>query len=116
MGVKIKLTNTKISDKGKAMNHMVSGDAGDISVEMDHVEIMDEAELLNEMTNAQADEVIRKIEEQAALLDQTGREYEEIQRLLAEIRERKVTVGEMVRRQLPNFVTGVLVNVIGRCW
>lgn len=113
MGVQLKLTNTEINDKGKAINHMVSGDTGDISVEMNYVEIMGEAELLNEITNAQADEIIRKIVEQAVLLEQTEREYEEIQSLLTEIRERKVTVREIMRRQLPNFVIGVLANVIG---
>lgn len=88
LGIQIKLLNTKIDGRGKALNNLRSGDMGNINIEMDHVEVTDKAELLNEMIDMKADEGMEKLKNKSA-------------------------AQEVLRKQLPNLVTGTLANVIG---
>lgn len=113
MDVKIKMTNTKISDKAKVISNMTVSDIGDVNVEMDCVEIKDEAEFLNNLTNIQIDELLSQLKEQIKLLEKTSKEYNEIRNLLADVEKSRLPAREILKQYLPNLLTGTLANILG---
>lgn len=112
MDIKIKATNTNMSDKSKVMEGITVGGIDNISVEMDNVEIKDEAKFLNNLTDRQVDSVLERLEEQMELLEKNREEYEEIKNLLADIRQGKSPAREILKQHLPNLLTGTLANVL----
>lgn len=113
MGIKINIQNTKITDDARAFNDMKINGLNDVNVEMDHVEIKDKAELLNNMTDIQIDEVLNRLEKQTELLEKTSEEYQEISNLLTEVQQNRPNVRKILGQHLPNLLTGTLANVLG---
>lgn len=113
MGINIKVNNTKMSDKVKALNNVASSSLDDISIELNDVDMKDEAELLNNLTNTQINEVLKKLEDHAKLLEQTGKDYEEIKELFEDLQNSRLSAREVLRQHVPNLITGTLANIIG---
>lgn len=112
MNIQIKMTNTKISDKVKTMKNMTVVGIDNVNVEMDNVEIKDEAEFLNNLTDRQIDVILERLEEQAELLKKNGKEYNEIENLLRDVKQNRFSSREILKQYLPNLLTGTLANVL----
>lgn len=112
MEINIKMTNTKISDKAKAISDMTVHDVDNINIEMDGVEIKNEAKFLDNLTDAQIDEVLNQLKEQVELLEKTDEEYKEIRTLFADMQKSKLSTREILKQHLPNLLTGTLSNII----
>ncbi len=113
MGINIKVTNTKMCNQAKALNGLAGSSSDDINIDLDGVDMKDEAELLNNMTSTQVDHVMQKLEEYAMTLDQTERDYVEIKNLFADMQRHRLSAKEALRQHLPNLLTGALANIIG---
>ena len=50
-----------------------------------------EAELLNNLTDTQADEALKELEDQAKLLEQTGQDYEELKILFEDLNYERIS-------------------------
>lgn len=113
MDIKIKMTNTKISDKVNVISNMSVSDIGDINVEMDGVEINGDAEVLNNLTDTQIYKLLDQLKEQTKFLKETDKEYKEIKNLLADVQKSKLSAREVLKQYLPNLLTGTLANILG---
>lgn len=107
------MTNTKISDKAEVMSGIKASNLNNINVEMDHVNINDEARFLDDLTDTQADEILEQLKEQEKLLEKTSQEYCRIQELLDDMQKGGCSARDVLVRHLPNLLTGTLANIIG---
>lgn len=113
MGIHITIKDTKFSNQAKAINNLKSNNKGEIDIEMDNVEITDEASVLNNMTDVQVDEVINQLKIQASLFEKTKEDYEKIENLLADIKNTQYSPKKVLQQHLSNLLTGTTANVVG---
>lgn len=112
MGIKIEITDSKFSDDAIVINGWNVSDASDVNVRMSHVEVKDNVEILNNLTDKQIDEVLERLEVQTELLEKTSGEYAEIKNLLAEVQRKKSPAREILKQHLPSILTGALANIL----
>lgn len=112
MAINIEMTNTKMRGNSRVIDNLEHDTEEDITIKMSHVDLKDCAKILNYMTDSQADEILLKLKEQQNILEKTDREYQEIQTLLLEVQNAKISVKEVLKQQLPNLFTGTLANII----
>lgn len=112
MEINIKMSNTKIGGKAEVMSGIKASNLNHVNVEMDKVEINNEARFLDDITDAQADEILKKLKEQEKMLKKTSQEYCEIQELFNNIQTGSSS-REVLVRYLPNLLTSTLANIIG---
>lgn len=113
MQINVKMTNTKIGDKANVMSGMRASNLDNVNVEMDGVEISDEARFLDDLTDTKADEILKQLKEQEKLLEKTSQEYCRIQELLNDMQTGGCSAREVLVRHLPNLLSSTLANIIG---
>ena len=113
MQINVKMTNTKIGDKANVMSGMRASKLDNVNVVMDGVEISNEARFLDDLTDAQADEILQQLKEQGKLLEKTSQEYCRIQELLNDMQTGGCSAREVLVRHLPNLLSSTLANIIG---
>lgn len=113
MEINVRMTNTKIGDKAEVMSGIKASNLNNVNVEMDNVEIDNQARFLADLTDTKADEILKQLKEQEKLLEKTSQEYCRIQELLDDVQKGGGSAREVLVRHLPNLLSGTLANIIG---
>lgn len=113
MEINVRMTNTKIGDKAEVMSGIKASNLNNVNVEMDNVEIDNQARFLADLTDTKADEILKQLKEQEKLLEKTSQEYCRIQELLDDMHKGGCSAREVLVRHLPNLLSSTLANIIG---
>jgi len=109
MGVKINISNTKVSDSVRVMNNSLIRTDNDVVVNIRDSEITGQAIVLEDL---KIDSILKELSHKAEFMDKNSDEYLDIQKILSTDQRNKKDFISCITKHLAGFSQGVLASIV----
>lgn len=112
MGIRINVSNAKISDNAKVLNNAVISGQDDVEIRLHDLEINGQTQLLE---NLDINSILKQLNEKVCIMDKNTDEYPRVKEILAEKQWDKKKFYKCIVAHLSDFSKGVLASIVANC-